>query len=178
MYIAAGASASQAEWLTKRTGDIVAGVGGGAPEIERAALAFGKILAGGRITGQEGRELKDLGIHYEKVLQQIMGAKNPEELAKPEKQGKITADIIMEMVKRMTDSGGIFQDGMLHFAETFTGLMTSISDMWHRFQADFGDIINQFGGLIAKVIIANDGWRKISTWMDGIKGMSENVVPA
>ncbi len=175
-YVAAGADANMAEWLTKRSGDIVAGVGGGAEAMERAALAFGKIIAGGRLTGQEGKELKDLGIPYEKTLAQIMGAKNPEELAKMQRQGKISADVVMQMVKQMTDVGGIFHDGMLNFSKTMVGLETSFLDVWHKFQANFNEVINDWAAVAADFAVNNDMWNQATSWMNHFRQMSKSVL--
>jgi tape measure domain-containing protein len=169
-YIAAGATPEQAEWLTKRTGDIVAGTGGGAAEMERASLAFGKILSGGRMTGQEARELKDLGIPFEQVLQNITG-KDYEGLRNLQKKGGITTNVVFKMVDEMTKSGGIFFNGMQNFSETFTGLMTSMSDMIHRAMGDFGDVVNDVGAIAAKFLVDNNIWNTITDWLDKLRGM-------
>src|SRR5260370_36988078 len=104
------------------------------------------------MSGQEGRELKDLGIPYQKILMKMFNT-DAEGLEKLQKHHLITSDAVLKMVRIMTSQGGLFFHGMEHFAETFTGLTTSIEDMVGQFQVHFGDILNDLAKPIAKFLV-------------------------
>jgi hypothetical protein len=174
-YIAAGATPGQAQWLANRSGDIVAGVGGGSPEMERAALVFGKILAAGHMSGQEGRELKDLGIPYEKVLEQILGTDSAG-LERAQKNHGITSAVVFKMIESLTGPGGIFNKSMEKFAETFQGVETSVADVVQRFEADFGDIENDWTKLLMGFLGGPDIWNRVTEQMEIFHELSKGVM--
>jgi tape measure domain-containing protein len=173
-YVAAGSNVNTAQWLAERSGDIVAGVGGGAPEMERAALAFGKILAAGHMSGQEGRELKDLGIPYEQTLQKILGV-DAAGLDKAQKKHLITSNVVLKMVEELTGPDGMFNKSMEKFAETFKGVETSVADITQRFEADFGDIENLWIKFAYSTIGGPGIWDKVTQYMDNLKGINQAV---
>jgi tape measure domain-containing protein len=173
-YVAAGANVNTAQWLAERSGDIVAGVGGGAPEMERAALAFGKIMAAGHMSGQEARELKDLGIPFEQTLQKILGV-DASGLEKIQKKHGITTDVVIKMVEQLTGPDGMFNKSMEKFAETFKGVETSVADIVQRFEADFGDIENQWIKFFYGTLGGPDIWDKVTAYMDQLKRINQAV---
>ena len=79
--------------------------------------------------------------------------------------GGITSGVVFKMLDEMTKEGAMFHDGMLNFAETTIGLMTSVNDMVHRAMADTGDLLNKVVGLGAKFLINNGIWKEISDWL-------------
>ena len=173
-YVAAGMDINSAQWLASRTGDIVAGVGGGAPEMERAALVFGKMQASGHMSGQEARELKDLGIPYQKVLEKILGVDDAG-LEKAQKKHLINGSVIMRMVEELTGSDGMFNKSMEKFATTFRGLETSIADVEQKFEADFGDIENLWIKFAYTTIGGPEIWDKVYAYMDQLKDLNQAV---
>jgi hypothetical protein len=104
------------------------------------------------MSGQEGRELKDLGSPYEKVLEQILHT-DAAGLEKMQKKHLITNTVVMQMIEKLTGEGGMFFEGTKKFAETFTGLETSIHDLFLQGAQDLGDVINDMVKPLAKEVI-------------------------
>jgi hypothetical protein len=171
--VAAGAPIGQAQSMTKQIGDLVAGVGGGQAEMERAALVFGKIQSSGYMSGQEGRELKDLGIPYAATLKKILGT---DDLEKAQKKHLITEAVIQKMLDEMTGPHGMFFRSMDKFAETFRGVQTSVADVVQRFEAQFGDIENMWTKLFLGNVAGSDMWDKVTGFMDNLFEANKSIV--
>ncbi len=113
-------------WLTG-IGDAVSGVGGGAPEIQRATLALVQMAAKGKITGEEMLQLTENRLPAWNLLSQAMG-KPTQELMKMSQQGKLMSkDVLPLLIAQMEKTYG---GQMQAQAGTFNGIMSTLLDTW------------------------------------------------
>ncbi|MBV9878404.1 MAG: tape measure protein [Verrucomicrobia bacterium] len=175
-FVASGMSLPQAEWLAKRQGDLMAGIGGGAEEMDRATLAFQEINAKGYANSKQlNTQLGALGIPVQKTLEQILHV-TPEQLDKMIRKHQITSDIVQKMVEVLTGPNGMFFESMKKFAETFQGLSTAIKDEFQYFEADFGDILNDITKIVYEFAGGTDIWNKVNDYMANLKRVNHAVL--
>lgn len=123
--MAMGFAADEVRPLLTTVGDAVAGLGGGAAEIDRVTLALGQMAGRGKVATQEMNQLTEVGIPAWKLLAEGMGVTETalrDMVEKGAVPAKAAIDILMD---GMTEKFG----GMsAKQAETFNGLISTIKD--------------------------------------------------
>jgi tape measure domain-containing protein len=147
--LAFGLTVEQANATTRILGDAVAGLGGGAAEIDRAVLALGQMQAKGRIMGEELLQLTELGIPATQILQEELGL-TAKEVQRIGLLGISSAQgipaLLMGMQKRFKGAAelqGKTFNGMISTARDVTGmLMGSLTQaMFNLTKGALGDFI-------------------------------------
>ena len=123
--MAMGFAATDVKPLLSAVGNAVAGLGGGAAEIDRVTLALGQMSGRGKIATGEMNQLTEVGIPAWKILADGIGVTEGKLRGMVEK-GMVPAGKGIEvLVAGMNDKFG----GMMEKqAETFNGLVSTIKD--------------------------------------------------
>lgn len=134
-----GFTAEQALNLTRVLVDFTSGAGLTGDELARIALALSQVSARGKLAGEEVRQLANAGVPIIDILAKALG-KAKGEILQMIKDGKILAGTaipaILKHMKQWEGSGK-------RLAETFTGLLSSLTDIKQIAFRDF------FGGAFA-----------------------------
>jgi tape measure domain-containing protein len=158
--------------VTKRLGDIATGSGGGREVLDRMALAYGEAVAGEVVTTREINQLTQAGVPIWKELEKLTG-KNVLDLRKEIEQHGLKSDWLYKVIQDLTDKGGLFNDAMKNFSETFEGLSTTFEDKTAIILRGLGDVVNEWAGAALKM--ANDSplWDQAQTWFHELNAMSQ-----
>lgn len=106
-------------------GNAVAGLGGGAFEIERVTRAFGQMRAKGKVSAQEMMQLAEVGIPAWEMLAEAIGTDIPTAMKKAENEGIPAAAAIAAIVEGMSKK---FPNMMAKQSQTLAGLWSTAKD--------------------------------------------------
>lgn len=107
-------------------GDAIAGMGGGAAEINSLVLAIGQIRAKGRLQGQEMLQLNQLGILSEVDIAKQLGM-DPQKFQKAMQSGSISSDSALAAINTILDRR--FHGAAEAQGKTFSGQFSTLKDM-------------------------------------------------
>jgi len=149
----------------RAVGDATAALGMGSEGIDRVTLALGQILAKGKLSGEEMRQLTEAGIPAWHMLAEAMGTTVPE-LQKMVSKGLIPGYKAVEMLTAgMTKRFG----GMMASMEnTWQGVTSSIKDIWRMTVGTLTQTL--FGGLNNMLIQVRDFMAAFYSYLQGILG--------
>ncbi len=106
-------------------GDAVSALGGGAAEIDRVTLAIGQMQAKGKVSGEEMRQLAELGIPAWEMLADAIGVSIPEAMKMAEK-GAIDAQTGISAI--LSGMEARFKGSMDVQSQTLLGLWSTAKD--------------------------------------------------
>jgi tape measure domain-containing protein len=152
----------------KDLGNIVAGTGGGKPEMDRAALAYGEAITSQTLTTREINQLTQLGVPVWEALEKLTGKTN-QELHKMIEKHLLSSSYITRVIEDLTHGDGLFADAMVHFSETFVGLLTTFEDKVGLAMRDMGDFFNVFTAEFLKFIDNSPLWEALHNWFTQLK---------
>ena len=165
---------------TKELGDITAGLGGGEEIMGRLTLAYGEAFSEKTVTKRILNQFSVAGADLTDAIMKGFGL-NSEKSADVQRFFKMIHDKqvtfaqLDKAIYGLTHGAGLFTDGMLHFAQTFKGLLTTFQDMWQRAERDLGNIINDWIGDLLRFINESNVWDAMHTWLERIRGWSDAV---
>lgn len=134
--MAMGFSSEEVIPILTAVGDAVAGLGGGAVEVDRVTRALGQMQAKGKTSAEEMMQLTEAGIPAWQMLADKIGVAVPEAMKLVQK-GAISADTTI----------GAVVDGM---NERFGGMMEKQSTTWNGLLSNLKDIFAQISGSVMK----------------------------
>jgi tape measure domain-containing protein len=133
--MALGFSADQVLPMLRTVGDAVAGLGGGAPMIDRVTLALGQMQAKGKVSAQEMNQLAESGIPAWELLAKKIGVSIPEAMAKAEAGAISSATAIPAILAGMNAKFG----GMMEKqSQTLLGQWSNVVDKLSAIAVDLG----------------------------------------
>jgi len=149
----------------RAVGDATAALGMGSEGIDRVTLALGQILAKGKLSGEEMRQLTEAGVPAWHILADAMGKTVPELQDMVSKGlvpgGKAVDMLTAGMTKRF---GGM----MASMEDTWQGVTSSIKDIWRM---TIGTLTqNLFGGLNAMLIKVRDFLSQFYSMLNAVMG--------
>lgn len=135
----------------KMLGDISVGVG---VDMDRLILAYGQVKAANYLRGQELRQFSEAGVNILGGLQEYYReTKNINmsinEIFDSVSKRKVLFDDVDAVLKRMTESGGIFYNMQLIQSQTLYGQLQKLGDI---FQIQMNDIGKSTSGILLLMI--------------------------
>lgn len=145
----------------RRLGDIAAGTG---VSMDRLTLAYGQVYTKGRLQGQELRQFTEAGVgmvdglarHFSKLEGTMVGTA---EVYKRISHGKVSFEDVRDVIKDMTNEGGLFFKQGERQAETLLGVWSNLTD---RAQLMYKGFLDANGGIFK--FFLNIATALISTW--------------
>ena len=119
---------------TKRLGQVAAAT---QQELSGIALAYGQVLAKGRLQGEELLQFVERGVPLQKELQRMLGLTG-EEFADAMRKGQIGAELVEEAVKNLTDEAGQFGKAFENTAGTIDNKLSNMRDQFAKTAAALG----------------------------------------
>jgi tape measure domain-containing protein len=156
VYAAYGLTREQALSLSRGMIDLSSAFMVTGAEANRASLAVAQIIARGRATGEEIRQLVNSGLPLMTKLQEKLGV-TKKEFADMAKEGKLTTDVLLPALQELFKE---FEGaGERASMTTFTGLLSSLGDIGPMLLQEFFGPINRatgemeglFGALIPRL---------------------------
>lgn len=118
-----------------KLGDLAAG---NAQKFERVSLAYGQMLAKGKVSGEELRQMTEAGVPLLQALADEMGV-TAGEMQDMVSKGKIGIPELNAAITSMTTGTGQFAGMMEKQSQTFSGMLSTLSDEATQFGRDIGE---------------------------------------
>ncbi len=147
-----GVSADDVIMKMTQLGDLSSG---NAAKLDRVTLAYGQMLAKGKVTNEELRQMIEAGVPLLQALADTMGVTTGEvqDLAS---KSKIGIDQLDAAIASLTSDGGKFAGMMDKQSQTFQGMLSNAHDTIERIGRDVGaqafeELKDTFSDLLEKV---------------------------
>lgn len=140
-----------------KLGDLAAG---NAQKFERVSLAYGQMLAKGKVSGEELRQMTEAGVPLLQALADELGVTSGE-MQDLVSKGKIGIPELNAAITSMTTGTGQFAGMMEKQSQTFSGMLSTLSDEAQQFGRDVGE--EAFG--VAKEALS-DLMKQIDEWKE------------
>jgi len=150
-----GVSADQVVETTRRLGDVAGATGANLGEL---TLAYGQVIAKGRLQGEELLQFQERGVALQDELRKMYNLTG-EEFSKALSKGQISAEAVEVAVRRLTEAGGKYANGAIAQSDTLNGKLSTLQDSFQRLAQNIG----RFFEPVFKFLI------------DGINGFLERV---
>ena len=132
-----GVAAGDVQSTLKTLGDVASG---SQSEITDLALIYGKTLAKGVFSQEQGHQYAERGIPIYATLAKQLGV-TTQELLKQITAGKVSAAHVKTALESMAGSGGIFEDAMKKQSGTLLGLWSTLTDGVTMVATDVGQLL-------------------------------------
>lgn len=157
--MAFGESAETVISVTRRLGDVASATGS---DIGGIALAYGQVMAKGRLQTQELNQLQERGIPIMEELAKMYG-KNKTQITADIEAQKIGFNDLKQVIFNLTAEGGKFYNLMAENAKTLRGQVSNLGDQFDKMLNDIGEANNGvLSGGIAGLSLLIENWENIA----------------
>jgi tape measure domain-containing protein len=159
-----------------KLGDLASG---NAEKMDRITLAYGQMLAKGKVTGEELRQMAEAGVPLQTALAESIGVTS-EEFSKMVSKGEVGIDALNKAITELTTGDGKFAGMMEKQSQTMQGMLSTLQDNITEFFRKMGE--GAFGEVKSALQEASDllaEWEKDGTldkWAQGVGVMLKNLI--
>ena len=159
-----------------KLGDLASG---NAEKMDRITLAYGQMLAKGKVTGEELRQMTEAGVPLQAALAESIGVTG-EEFFKMVSAGKVGIDDLNKAITELTTGDGKFAGMMEKQSQTMQGMLSTLQDNLSEFMRKMGE--GAFGEVKSALQEASDllaEWEEDGTldrWAQGVGVMLKNLI--
>lgn len=152
---------------------------GNAEKMDRITLAYGQMLAKGKVTGEELRQMTEAGVPLQTALAESIGVTG-EEFSKMVSAGKVGIDDLNKAITGLTTGNGKFAGMMEKQSETMQGMLSTLQDNLSEFMRKMGE--GAFGEVKSALQEASDllaEWEEDGTldrWAQGVGVLLKNLI--
>lgn len=118
-----------------KLGDLASG---NAEKMDRITLAYGQMLAKGKVTGEELRQMTEAGVPLQAALAESIGVTG-EEFSKMVSAGKVGIDDLNKAITGLTTGNGKFAGMMEKQSQTMLGMLSTMQDNISEFFRKMGE---------------------------------------
>lgn len=118
-----------------KLGDLASG---NAEKMDRITLAYGQMLAKGKVTGEELRQMTEAGVPLQTALAESIGVTG-EEFSKMVSKGEVGIDALNKAITELTTGDGKFAGMMEKQSETMQGMLSTLQDNISEFFRKMGE---------------------------------------
>lgn len=111
---------------------------GNAEKLDRVALAYGQMLAKGKVSGEELRQMTEAGVPLQQALADAIGITTAE-LSKMIEKGEVGIPELNKAIEQLTGEGGRFFGMMEKQSQTFSGMLSTLKDEIGIFAREMGE---------------------------------------
>lgn len=130
-----GVSAENLIPTMQKLGDLA---GGNADKLNRVALAYGQMLAKGKVSGEELRQMTEAGVPLLQTLADTMG-KTTAEVQELTSKGSVGISDLNNAITSLTTGSGKFAGMMEQQSQTMNGMLSTMKDNFDQFGRDVGE---------------------------------------
>ena len=159
-----------------KLGDLASG---NAEKMDRITLAYGQMLAKGKVTGEELMQMTEAGVPLQTALAESIGVTG-EEFSKMVSAGKVGIDDLNKAITELTTGNGKFAGMMEKQSQTMQGMLSTLQDNLSEFMRKMGE--GAFGEVKSALQEASDllaKWEEDGTldrWAQGVGVMLKNLI--
>lgn len=159
-----------------KLGDLASG---NAEKMDRITLAYGQMLAKGKVTGEELMQMTEAGVPLQTALADSIGVTG-EEFSKMVSAGKVGIDDLNKAITELTTGDGKFAGMMEKQSETMQGMLSTLQDNLSEFMRKMGE--GAFGEVKSALQEESDllaEWEEDGTldrWAQGVGVMLKNLI--
>lgn len=159
-----------------KLGDLASG---NAEKMDRITLAYGQMLAKGKVTGEELRQMTEAGVPLQTALAESIGVTG-EEFSKMVSAGKVGIDDLNKAITGLTTGNGKFAGMMEKQSQTMHGMLSTLLDNLSEFMRKMGE--GAFGEVKSALQEASDllaEWEQDGTldkWAQGVGVLLKNLI--
>lgn len=118
-----------------KLGDLASG---NAEKMDRITLAYGQMLAKGKVTGEELRQMTEAGVPLQTALAESIGVTG-EEFSKMVSKGEVGIDALNKAITELTTGDGKFAGMMEKQSQTMLGMLSTMQDNISEFFRKMGE---------------------------------------
>lgn len=118
-----------------KLGDLASG---NAEKMDRITLAYGQMLAKGKVTGEELMQMTEAGVPLQTALAESIGVTD-EEFSKMVSKGEVGIDALNKAITGLTTSDGKFAGMMEKQSQTMRGMLSTMQDNISEFFRKMGE---------------------------------------
>lgn len=159
-----------------KLGDLASG---NAEKMDRITLAYGQMLAKGKVTGEELMQMTEAGVPLQTAFAESIGVTG-EEFSKMVSAGKVGIDDLNKAITELTTGDGKFAGMMEKQSQTMQGMLSTLQDNISEFFRKMGE--GAFGEVKSALQDVSDQlaeWEQDGTldeWAQGVGVMLKNLV--
>ena len=159
-----------------KLGDLASG---NAEKMDRITLAYGQMLAKGKVTGEELRQMTEAGVPLQTALAESIGVTG-EEFSKMVSKGEVGIDALNKAITGLTTGNGKFAGMMEKQSQTMQGMLSTLQDNVSEFFRKMGE--GAFGEVKSALQEASDllaEWEEDGTldrWAQGVGVLLKNLI--
>lgn len=159
-----------------KLGDLASG---NAEKMDRITLAYGQMLAKGKVTGEELMQMTEAGVPLQTALAESIGVTG-EEFSKMVSAGKVGIDDLNKAITGLTTGDGKFAGMMEKQSQTMQGMLSTLQDNVSEFFRKMGE--GAFGEVKSALQEATDllaEWEEDGTldrWAQGVGILLKNLI--
>lgn len=152
---------------------------GNAEKMDRITLAYGQMLAKGKVTGEELMQMTEAGVPLQTALAESIGVTG-EEFSKMVSAGKVGIDDLNKAITGLTTGNGKFAGMMEKQSQTMHGMLSTLQDNLSEFMRKMGE--GAFGEVKSALQEASDllaEWEEDGTldrWAQGVGVLLKNLI--
>lgn len=150
-----------------------------AEKMDRITLAYGQMLAKGKVTGEELMQMTEAGVPLQTALAESIGVTG-EEFSKMVSAGKVGIDDLNKAITGLTTGNGKFAGMMEKQSQTMQGMLSTLLDNISEFFRKMGE--GAFGEVKSALQEASDllaEWEedgKLDRWAQGVGVLLKNLI--
>ena len=118
-----------------KLGDLASG---NAEKMDRITLAYGQMLAKGKVTGEELMQMTEAGVPLQTALAESIGVTG-EEFSKMVSKGEVGIDDLNKAITGLTTGNGKFAGMMEKQSQTMQGMLSTLKDNLSEFMRKMGE---------------------------------------
>ena len=159
-----------------KLGDLASG---NAEKMDRITLAYGQMLAKGKVTGEELRQMAEAGVPLQAALAESIGVTG-EEFSKMVSKGEVGIDALNKAITELTTGDGKFAGMMEKQSQTMQGMLSTMQDNITEFFRKMGE--GAFGEVKSALQDVSDQlaeWEQDGTldeWAQGVGVLLKNLI--
>lgn len=159
-----------------KLGDLASG---NAEKMDRITLAYGQMLAKGKVTGEELMQMTEAGVPLQTALAESIGVTG-EEFSKMVSKGEVGIDDLNKAITELTTGNGKFAGMMEKQSQTMHGMLSTLQDNVSEFFRKMGE--GAFGEVKSALQEASDllaEWEEDGTldrWAQGVGVLLKNLI--
>lgn len=159
-----------------KLGDLASG---NAEKMDRITLAYGQMLAKGKVTGEELMQMTEAGVPLQTALAESIGVTG-EEFSKMVSKGEVGIDALNKAITGLTTGNGKFAGMMEKQSQTMQGMLSTLLDNLSEFMRKMGE--GAFGEVKSALQEASDllaEWEEDGTldrWAQGVGVLLKNLI--
>lgn len=159
-----------------KLGDLASG---NAEKMDRITLAYGQMLAKGKVTGEKLMQMTEAGVPLQTALAESIGVTG-EEFSKMVSKGEVGIDALNKAITGLTTGNGKFAGMMEKQSQTMQGMLSTLQDNLSEFMRKMGE--GAFGEVKSALQEASDllaEWEEDGTldkWAQGVGVLLKNLI--